>query len=252
MGTYARLATGPYGQAGAPPGGMGAFGGKASFMGPPRRDMLYNVHSNTGPSLPFSTAPFQQTTAQLAGYDDPFRPQDFPDYAAHTGDLLIPSRGTGNWTESIATTDIWGAKPTAGIGEEETTMYITNDIMSADLKITRMLCPLTNHPDGPEVHFRFKEFPISLPQIVPNGGIDKAVGYKEGSRSITMTRIGIRCESNLDELYMGKLKDLWLKFKQVSASVIQEMELRAVTAILDSQKSRYDLEKMQVPLTRGQ
>jgi hypothetical protein len=232
---------------GAPPGGMGAlgaFGGPAGYLGGmPRRAMWTSAHDNLGPSIGFNTQAFERSPAELAGYNDPFRPSDFPDYPAHTGDHLLPSRGFGNWTNSISTTDVWGAKPGTQIGEEETTHYITNDIMSQDTPITRWLCPLTNHPEGPEVTFKYKEFPISLPNLVPNGGIDKAVGYKEGSRSITMTRIGIRCESNLDELFMGKLKDLWLKFKQVSASVKQEFEVRAVTALLGSQKARYELEK---------
>ena len=250
-------------QLGLPGRGVaGAWPGQAhSAEGLPRREGIFpSVKERGSYSMPYDTRAYERSAQELAGYGDAFRPPDVPDYDAHTGAATLPSRGFGNWSNAISTTEVWGQRPHTLPGRDEVTKYITNALMSngacagvcacvvcgvsvrarrhADDALDlpahepprgpRRVVPVgartshtRTHTHPPRASTSYKEFPKSLPTVVPNGGIDKAIGYKEGSTSITMTRIGMRTEVNQDEIFMGLQKDIWLKFKQVTESVKQ-------------------------------
>ena len=78
---------------------------------------------------------------------------------------------------------------------------------------------------------------------MPNGGIDKALSWYQSEGRATMTRIGLRVDINLDEYFMGMDTEIALKFKQVIASIRQELKHRVYRALLESQKDRNVEEK---------
>ena len=197
----------------ARPGEVGGFIPRGNFFPAPQ-------DFNRGP---IDLAPLQQGVAGLAGHPAGRGQSQNPDWAALVGTAngMLPRRELGPYTGVISTTEHWGAGGEFELTDLIATNWVTVDALARDAPYTTLICPPREHTSGPRIAIKTREFPLTLPSAVPNGGVPPIVGYRSGQRVVTMHRIGIALLMNVDELLMKNYREIFQKFRQIAASVLQ-------------------------------
>ena len=177
----------------------------------------------------FDMAPIQQGVGGLSGHPGAAPRASNTDWSAMVGTAggLLPRQELGPYSGVISATEHWGAGGEFELTETIATNWVTVDALARDRAFTTFLCPPREHTRGPKIAIKTKEFPLTMPSAVPNGGVPPIIGYRSGQRVITMHRIGIALLMNVDEVLMNNYREIFQKFRQIAGSVLQVSRARA-------------------------